>query len=144
MGLETQLRHRVMALLKECGFFAQAIESETNPGMPDVYYRKDIMTVGWLELKRVQHLPKRDSTALFTSMNHPLGVEQVNWITLERKHGGVADILVGYERDYFFIEGSYASAFNFLTWNDLNLFKVGKHDIPKILMNQLPKPRPLL
>lgn len=124
MAIEGDLRRRVVALFREQGYFVQAIDTTTNPGMPDLYYRKG--EAGWLELKHVKTMPVRAYTSVFTSYNHPLSYEQINWIISERKHGGKANILVGYQRDYFLIPGKLASEFNEFTEPDLRRFAVNK------------------
>lgn len=132
MAVESGLRQRIAELLRIQGFFVQSIESETNPGMPDMYWRKG--EAGWLELKHVKVLPKRETTSLFKSLNHPLLIEQINWIDLELEHCGRAEILVGYQRDYFLVPGEQCRQFNDFTWNDLQRYKVDKYDIPYLIL----------
>lgn len=122
------MRQRIGAHLRLSGFFVQAIESETNPGIPDMYYRRPDLA-GWLELKRIKEMPKRSTTAIFRSLNHPLLPEQVNWIGLELTHGGMADMLVAYERDYFLVPGESADIFNELTEPELRKFQLKKEEI---------------
>ena len=77
MARESALRQRIMLLLKEEGFFAQAIESSTNPGMPDIWWLIEGVS-GWVECKMVTTVPKRADTSLFASANHSLSPEQEN------------------------------------------------------------------
>lgn len=132
MAVESGLRQRVVQLLRSNGYFVQAIESETTPGLPDVYYRKDV--AGWLELKHIKVMPLRPTTSIFKSYNHPLLTEQINWIDLERRHGGRADILVGYKAEYFFVPGCLAAQFNNFTEPDLRRFVINKNDIVRKLV----------
>lgn len=131
MAKESSLRRRITRLLRDHGFFVQAIESETNPGIPDMYYRKEVG--GWLELKDIKIMPVRECTSIFKSYNHPLSVEQANWISLERRHGGNADILVGYRDELFFVPGYYAEKFNDFVEPVLRGFTVTKDELIDLL-----------
>lgn len=133
MANESALRQRVGQLLRESGFFVQAVESTTNPGMFDTYYRKNKQVVGWIEFKLVKHWPARPTTSLFKSLNHPLSNEQAVWAYRELTHGGRADIVVGYERSYFFIPGTIADVFNDLTAAEIEYYHVRKERIVEIL-----------
>jgi hypothetical protein len=129
MSRESGLRQRIGALFRANGYFVQAMEVSTGNGVPDMYYRLHRSAVGWLELKQLKVLPAKEETSLFASYNHPLSIEQENWIELELKHGGNADILVGYGRDYFLVPGENCRAFNALTWNTLQQYWLKKENI---------------
>lgn len=129
---ESALRSKFMKLLKDSGFFAQAIESSTNPGMPDTYLIYQGAAT-WIECKLLKDLPKRAETSLFKSLNHPLSNEQRNWITICIAHGGNCAILVGYDRKYYLVPGVYADTFNELTWDKLQRFLVTREDLIIIL-----------
>lgn len=134
MAKESALRQRITRLLRDYGFFVQAIESETTPGIPDIYYRNGI--AGWLELKHIKVMPLRPTTSIFKSYNHELSNEQASWISLERRYGGRADILVGYGRELFFVPGQFAERFNNFTEPDLRAFTVTKDQLIQLLKEQ--------
>lgn len=131
--IESGLRRKVAGLLREAGFFVQTIETETGPGVPDMWWVKDGKS-GWIELKLVQNIPVRPTTAVFKSMNHPLSTEQVNWISLCLTFGGRADILVGYKTEYFLIPGKQVEQVNGFTESALRNYKVSRNDIPLTLI----------
>lgn len=133
MANEADVRARVGKYLRECGFFTQPIETGSIvEGVPDLYYQEP-GTLGWLELKKVTKIPALASTSLFKSANHPLGTYQCNWINRCNATGGRADILVAYERRYFFVPGEFADDFNELTWKELQKFEINKDGIPIML-----------
>lgn len=152
MAVESDLRQRVGKVLRENGFMVQPIETGAiMEGVPDLWYSRQFMrgdvaalgrvmhnmsvTIsGWLELKKITEMPKKSTTAVFKSLNHPLSIEQENWIEQAIDHGSRADILVGYGREYFFVPGIHASRFNEMTERDLRFFTVQKLDIPKMLL----------
>lgn len=129
MARESAVRQRIGEALREAGFFVQAIESPTTPGMPDTYYRLNRHVVGWIEFKKVDKWPAKATTSLFRSMNHPLSNEQANWIGKELEKGGRADIVVAHERDYYMIPGIYADVFNDLSPETITQYKVTKQQI---------------
>jgi hypothetical protein len=133
MPKESGLRQRIVGLLREHGFFVQAIESSTTPGLPDVYYRQTRTVVGWLELKQIKVWPKLQTTSLFASLNHGLSPEQINWILKETKHGGMVYILVGMGREYFLVPGSHCEIFNSFTETELRKYIIEKSDIVRCL-----------
>lgn len=133
MAVESDLRQRIAKLLREHGFMVQAIETGAiGDGVPDLWYCKG--EDGWLELKKVREMPKRPTTAVFKSMNHPLSTEQENWIGMCLEKGGRADILVGYGREYFFVPGKMADRFNDFTEADLRKYVINKQEIPQRLL----------
>lgn len=140
MANEADVRQRIGKLLREYGFFVQAMETGAiADGVPDMWYSKKIgaegvtLRSGWLELKKVRTIPAKMSTSLFRSLNHGLSNYQVNWIESCVGAGTRASILVAYERRYFFVPGRYANDFNDFTWDDLQKFEVMKDDIPGFL-----------
>lgn len=144
MANETDVRARVGKYLREQGFFVQPMETGAIAnGVPDLWYSKPIRLAapgiqglartGWLELKKVREIPKRATTSLFKSLNHSLDIYQANWINQCIAHGTVANILVAYERRYFFVPGRYADKFNDFTWEDLQKFEVEKDEIARLL-----------
>lgn len=137
MANESAVRQRIGAMLRENGFFVQAVESTTNPGMFDTYYRKDRYTVGWIEFKHIKEWPKRTTTSLFRSLNHPLLNEQAVFAYQEIRKGGRADIIVAHERDYYFVPGTLADTFNDLTPETIRQFKIPKNQIVDLLEEQL-------
>lgn len=137
MANESAIRQRVGLLLRENGYFVQAVESTTNPGMFDTYYRKNKNVVGWIEFKHIKTWPKRPTTSLFKSLNHPLSNEQAVWAYNELKRGGRADIIAAFERSYFFVPGILADVFNEMTAGDLERHHVRKEEIPSLLEDQL-------
>lgn len=152
MAVESDLRARVAKLLREHGYMTQPIETGAIvEGVPDLWYSKvtqlgEVMSLGrviranrvthsgWIELKKIKEMPKKSTTAIFKSMNHPLLQMQENWIENAIEHGTTVWILVGYGRDYFMIPGYYASQFNSFTELDLRKFQVDKSDIPNVLL----------
>lgn len=138
MARESAVRSRIAALLQTHGFFTQSIESETTPGLPDMYWRFDKDHSGWVEFKKVTKIPARDTTSLFESYNHPLLLEQQNWFTEELKRGGTADIIVAWERKYFLVPGSYHLTFNSFTLSRLHDFEVARSDIHLKLLRKTP------
>lgn len=138
MAVESDLRSRIGKLLREHGYMVQSIETGAiAEGVPDLWYSiaSGIVThSGWLELKKVREMPKKRETSVFKSLNHPLSVEQENWIGMAADHGTRVDILVAFERDYFFVPGQYAPKFNSFTQADLRKFQVKKDDIPRLLL----------
>ncbi len=127
MPLESTLRQRIGRLLKENKFFYQSLEATTAPGLPDMYYRKGV--AGWIELKHIKKIPKKATTGIFTSYNHPLSNEQINWISLELAHGGRANILASYENALFLVPGRLAHEFNDLTWVGLRAYLVTPNEL---------------
>jgi hypothetical protein len=130
--IESGFRRKVTSILRDAGFFVQTIETETGPGVPDLWWVKGGIS-GWLELKLIQTFPIREKTAVFKSMNHPLSNEQINWISLCLRKGGKADILVGYKLEYFFVPGSSADFMNHFTESDLRKFKLTKEQLKEKL-----------
>lgn len=129
MGTESKVvRKPLMEMLKENGFFAQAIESSTNPGMPDTWHIVDGQS-GWVECKHVTTLPKRPDTSLFKSLNHPLSNEQEIWITRCVAKRGNAAILAKYQRRWFLVPGKLAEQFNSFTFSQLEMFEVSKLEL---------------
>lgn len=128
MAKESALSGRVMGWLKVAGFFAQRIESDTTPGIPDIYYLKQ-GTSGWVELKYAKVLPKRDTTAVFKTMNHSLSDDQANWISLCLRNGGRAWVLAAFERTIWLVPGHLADQFNDMTVTELDKFKVTKDQV---------------
>lgn len=118
-------------MLRGIGFFVQPIETGCiTDGVPDLFYTSSKAdTRGWLELKHLREIPKKPMTSLFKSANHPLGIYQANWINRCIECGTKANILVAYERRYFFVPGEYADTFNGFTWEVLQTFEVKKEDI---------------
>jgi len=134
MARESALRQRFMLLLKEAGFFAQAIESSTNPGMPDVWYAEDANRhQGWVECKSVKVLPKKADTSLFASLNHPLSSEQENFFARLLAKSVTCAILVAYERRYFLVPGKFYQQFNSFTFERLTMFEVKKAELIHML-----------
>lgn len=132
MALESALSGRVMGWLKGAGFFAQRIESDTTPGIPDIYYLKQ-GTSGWVELKHAKVLPKRETTAVFGSLNHSLSDDQANWISLCIRNGGRAFVLAAYERTLWMVPGHLADQFNSMTLPQLDKFKVTRDQVLELL-----------
>lgn len=132
MGRESGLRQKVGKLLREHGFFVQTIESgTTSEGIPDLYYANEGNT-GWMELKKVQEWPKRQTTSVFRSLNHPLSIYQANWISLARRAGVVVHVLVGYGPQYFLVPGEFAEdadRFNDMTEGDLKKYAVTREEL---------------
>jgi hypothetical protein len=135
MARESALRSRFMKMLKDAGFFAQAIESSTNPGMPDVWHIVDGVS-GWVECKMVKVLPARAETSLFKSLNHPLSCEQENWIAMCRTKLANCAILVAYERRYFLVPGKHAEVFNTFSMKRLTDFEVSRDQLIEKLRYQ--------
>jgi hypothetical protein len=134
MARESALRQRVGALLRAHGFFVQPIESDTAPGIPDLYYLKQ-GTGGWVELKSVKVIPKKVSTSLFKSLNHPLSNEQANWLSLNYQNGGRGWVLAGYERTLWLVPGHIAyEQFNDFTVTQLDKFKVTREELVEQLL----------
>lgn len=135
MALEGALRSRVSGWLREAGFFCQPIETGSiGEGIPDLFYTHINSSVtwpvnGWLELKKIKEMPKRQYTAVFKSINHPLSIEQANWIGRCNESGTRADILVGFGRDYFLVPGALADTFNELTEPQLRRYTVTKEQL---------------
>lgn len=137
MAVESDLRQRIAKLLRTHGFMVQAIETgAVADGVPDLWYCSRNGKDGWLELKKIKEMPKKNTTAVFKSLNHPLLTFQENFISLCLAHGGYADILVAYEREYFFVPGSLAYCFNDFTEIDLRRHKIDKEDIPGRLLDR--------
>lgn len=145
-------RQKVASLLRQGGFFVQTIETETGPGVPDVWYTHPLhtreagttgvlqgvqSTSGWLELKVVQAIPTRPTTSLFKSLNHDLSIEQANWIDLCLRFGTKADILVAYKQEMFLVPGRYNENFNELTYSELRKFIVSKEQLVQLLRGNL-------
>jgi hypothetical protein len=138
MAVESALRQRVCRMLRDSGFMVQPIETGAIvEGVPDVWYCHEGIA-GWLELKKVQEMPKKPTTAVFKSLNHPLSNEQANWIYMARRHGSRADILVAYERDYFLVPGGVAESFNDFTEGMLRCFQTTKHEVIMALKVGMP------
>ena len=133
MAIESAFRQRVAVVLRANGCFIQTVESDTTPGIPDLYYLKDSVS-GWVELKLAKVLPKRSTTAVFKSMNHSLSNEQANWISLCLKAGGTAWVLAGYKRTLWLVPGALADQFNDMTVEQLDKFKVTKEELPGKLL----------
>lgn len=151
MANESDVRQRVGKFLRSEGFMVQAMETGAiADGVPDLWYSKAVAPYrdspvpqallgrgssrsGWLELKKIRKIPVNPGTSLFRSMNHPLGVYQVNWITACIEAGTPASILVAYERRYFFVPGRHADDFNNFTWADLQKFEIKLADLPRYL-----------
>lgn len=140
MALEGALRGRVSGWLREAGFFCQPIETGgISDGVPDLFYTHNNPSVvnphltkpanGWLELKKIKEMPKRSYTAIFKSINHPLSIEQANWIGRCIESGTRADILVGFGREYFFVPGSKADNFNELTEPQLRQYTITREQL---------------
>lgn len=125
MTVESGFRRRVAGILRDSGFFVQAIENEVGPGVPDVWYVVEA-TQRWLELKYIQQMPKKAETSVFRSLNHGLEKEQVNWIELCINKGGKAAVLIGYKNEYFLIPGYMARLVNDFTETELRKFTVTK------------------
>ena len=122
---ESRLRRKVVGWFREAGMFVQSIESETTPGLPDTYILCNGVT-WWLELKDIKEIPKRNTTSLFKSLNHPLLPEQSNWIEQCIDHGGNVAILVGHERRVFLVPGQQADTFNELTWEQIQPYEISR------------------
>lgn len=135
MAKESDLRQRLAEFFRERRCFVQSIESETNPGMPDMYWSYMRGRRGWLELKHIKEMPKRASTSVFRSMNHPLRKEQIIWIAEELKHGGNVNIIVGYGREYFLVPGEQAAMFNDFTEERLREFICPKQQLLLRILN---------
>jgi hypothetical protein len=133
MAKESDLRQRIGALLREHGFFVQAVESAVSPGMPDTYYSFNAWVRGWIEFKHIKIIPKRMDTPIFRSLNHGLSTEQVAWIKQEVAHGGTCYLLTNYGRNYFILPSSMVDAFNDLTIATIEQFSIAKLDIPQVL-----------
>lgn len=140
MANESDVRQRVAKFLRGEGFFVQAMETGAiADGVPDMFYSRSLTpgrqqalplgANGWLELKKVREIPKREDTSLFKSLNHPLGIYQANWITACIEAGTKANILVAYERRYFFVPGHMADNFNELTWSQLCRYEIKKEEL---------------
>lgn len=143
MANESDVRQRVSKMLRGEGFFVQPIETGAiMEGVPDLWYSSAASgglllgqtgCSGWLELKKVRNVPARSTTSLFASANHPLSVEQTNWITRCIESGSQANILVAWERKYFFVPGRFADEFNTYTMKKLELYEIKKEEIPYVL-----------
>lgn len=129
---ESALRQRIGAVLRAHGWFVQPIESETAPGIPDLWCIKEGIGV-WVELKHAKVLPKRESTPVFGSLNHNLSNEQVNWIDLCVRHGGRACVLAAYNRTIWLVPGELADQFNEMTFSELEDYKVKKEELHELL-----------
>lgn len=133
--IESGLRQKVAKLLRDNGFFVQTIETETGPGVPDLWWlHKGV--AGWLELKHVKQMPARATTKVFASLNYNLSNEQSNWIDLCLRNLGKADILVGYKTEYFLVPGRFHDRFNSFTETDLRVFKISRDRLIIILLER--------
>lgn len=139
MANEADVRARIGKFLRENGFFVQAMETGAiADGVPDMWFtapstRDHDGCQGWLELKKVTCLPAKKDTSLFRSLNHPLGTYQINWINRCNESGSYANILVAYQRRYFFVPGTMADQFNDFTWDRLQVYEIKKEELVKRL-----------
>lgn len=138
MANESALRGRVCGWLREAGFFVQPIETGSIvEGVPDLWFALNKEVHGWLELKKIKEMPKKDTTAVFKSLNHPLSNSQANWIGVARSHGQRANIFIQSDREYFLVPGSLADMFNELTESDLRKYKSSKLHLLAVLTNNV-------
>jgi hypothetical protein len=134
--IESGFRRKVAKNLREGGFFVQTIETSTGPGVPDLWWG-NVGKSGWLELKYVLNMPIKPETSLFASLNHKLSNEQINWISLCKKAGCSAAILIGYEAEYFLVPGVHVEKFNKINTTELVKYKLTMNKLMEILSRGL-------
>lgn len=118
---EIDFRHRIRDRLKPG--FVQQVENAVGPGTPDTYYAFEGVS-GWLELKFGREIPKRDTTAVFKSLNRGLELEQESWIYQCARNGGNAWVLAQIVDRYFLVHGMIAHDFNVMTYPQFERYEL--------------------
>jgi hypothetical protein len=90
----------------------ERVENGLVDGMPDVNYCLHVGGLspgreGWIEIKAPTE-PKRATTALFAS-NHPVSVEQLNWLHAQHMSGGTGWLYIATEQRTLLIHGGRVS-----------------------------------
>ena len=85
------------------------VENMLVPGMPDVNICIDGVE-SWIEIKTPTE-PKRPTTPLFRSRNHPLSIEQVNWFKEQVGAGGRCWLYIDTDQRRMLINGPSVVAF---------------------------------
>lgn len=113
--------------LKEVGHLIDLVrvENMVGPGTPDVNYcannnRRGLVREGWIELKHVGELPKRDGTPVFGAGG--LRDEQIVWISQRVRRGGRVYILAQMAEGIALLKGYHARNFN-----DMCLSEIGEN-----------------
>lgn len=81
----------------------ERVENGMLTGMPDVNYCMAGIE-GWIELKAPIE-PARPTTALFGSGNHPVEVEQANWLLKQSRAGGRGWLFIATEHRLLLLRG---------------------------------------
>lgn len=82
----------------------ERVENGLLSGMPDINYCFNGCE-GWIELKAPIE-PARDSTALFGAGNHPVEIEQANWMLRQSQANGRCSLFIATEKRLLLIAGS--------------------------------------
>lgn len=106
MANESTGRARLAKLMRdELGLHAHAVESgDTRPGIPDIEYCGRGVGQGWLEVKRLNAWPKRESTPIRLPKGY-LKRAQVTFMKHRLRAGGTCGLALQVEgRDWFLID----------------------------------------
>lgn len=95
---EAGLRKKVIEMLASMD--AVPVENGARPGTPDVN-----ITTGWIELKKMEKWPARDTTALRVEHFSP---QQKIWIARRERAGGRVWVLLQVGTDYLLLKGGVA------------------------------------
>ena len=87
-------------------WLADRIENSISTGMPDVNYCITRAKRGWIELKYLEHYPKRPKTKI--RLSH-FTQEQRNWLIQRSQVGEKCFVFLQIEKDYFLFEAKKAS-----------------------------------
>ena len=99
------------------------IENSIGEGIPDyAYVHKESGSAGWIEVKRILELPKRETTPVFGSKG--LRPAQIAWLNTRFNCGGKAYILAGAEKHVWLVSASFARTFNEMIVSELDAVAV--------------------
>lgn len=93
------MRRRVIQYLRTLN--AVPVENPAQPGTPDVNYVE-----GWIELKKLDAWPKSKDAVVTISHFTP---QQRNWLTLRRRRGGRAFLLLQVKDEWLLFDGLVAA-----------------------------------
>lgn len=100
MGAESNMRQRVIRLMKEMKLDPISVENPAYPGTPDINYLH-----GWLELKQVEDWPVRGGPLRLPHYTQ----EQRLWALRRMKAGGRCYLLLRVNRDWMLFDGATAA-----------------------------------
>lgn len=117
---ESDVRRKVVGLLKEAGLDPQPVENRAEPGAPDVEYLD-----GWIEIKLLRSWPKRPETVVRFSAKAFRPAQRI-WLRRRVRAGGRAHLLLAGPSEWLLFRGDVAAdEIGFRTRRELFIRAIG-------------------